>query len=375
VLVAGSGLLLRSFDALRHVDPGFAADRVVAARVTLSGGAYREPAKQSAFLDALLGRVQSAPGVTSVAAVNRPPLRGPVYGRAIRVQGQFEDFKHVLPVVEHLQNVTPGYFATMGIPLVRGREFTSGDRADTPPVAIISASMARRFWPNDDPVGKRIGLPYESQWITIVGVVGEVKQDSLSGTKEETVYAAMAQAPGLDVTVVARTTGDVAGFATTLRAAVAELDRSAPVTDIRTMSDIVSASLARSRFTVVLLTAFALVALALAAVGIYGVVSFVVLQRTRELGVRMALGATPRNVLGLVLGRGVALAATGVAVGVATALVATRLLAGLLYGVSATDALTFVAAPMLLFGVTMAATWIPARRAVHGDPLIALRGE
>ncbi|HVT39765.1 MAG TPA: FtsX-like permease family protein, partial [Gemmatimonadaceae bacterium] len=181
--------------------------------------------------------------------------------------------------------------------------------------------------------------------------------------------------PDLDVTVVARTTGDVAGFTTILRAAVAELDRSAPVSDVRTMSDIVSASLARSRFTVVLLTAFALVALVLAAVGIYGVVSFVVLQRTRELGVRMALGATPRNVLRLVLGRGAALAATGVAIGVAAAIVLTRLLAGLLYGVSATDALTFVVAPMLLFGVTMAATWIPARRAVQGDPLIALRGE
>ncbi|HVT39350.1 MAG TPA: ADOP family duplicated permease, partial [Gemmatimonadaceae bacterium] len=185
VLVAGSGLLLRSFDALRRVDPGFAADHVVAARVTLSGGAYREPAKQSAFLDALLGRVQSAPGVTSVAAVNRPPLRGPVYGSAIRVEGQFEDVKRALPVIEHQQSVTPGYFATMGIPVVRGREFTSGDRADTPPVAIISASVVRRFWPNQDPVGKRIGMPFESPWITIVGVAADVKQDSLSGAKEE----------------------------------------------------------------------------------------------------------------------------------------------------------------------------------------------
>ncbi|MFI5311864.1 MAG: FtsX-like permease family protein, partial [Gemmatimonadales bacterium] len=212
-------------------------------------------------------------------------------------------------------------------------------------------------------------------WITIVGVAADVRQDSLNDARTMTLYRPMAQAPATDMTIVARTTGDVASLGAAVRAAAKDLDHTVPVSDVRTMDDIVTTSLARARFTAGLLTGFALLALVLGAVGIYGVVSYTVAQRTRELGVRMALGATPLGVLRLVMGRGAALAAAGAALGIAASLGTTRALAGLLYGVSATDVLTFVVAPVLLFGVAVLATWVPARRAVRVDPLTALRAE
>ena len=375
VLVAGAGLLLRSFDALRGVDPGFAADRVLAARVTLPTAAYPYSQKSVTFFETLLDGLERAPGVTSAAAVNRPPLRGPVYGTAIRVEGQFEDVKHSLPDIAHAQTVTPRYFEAMGIRLVRGRAFTSGDRADAAPVAIVSASVAKKFWPGQDAVGKRIGQPYASPWITIVGVAEEVQQDSLSGRNEMTVYRPLAQAPDDDMTIVVRTTQDPAAFAATVRSAVARLDRGTPVSDVRPMRAVVSASLARARFTAALLGGFAALALLLGAVGIYGVIAFTVAQRTREFGVRIALGATSGSLLRDVLARGAVLGGTGVALGVVAALGVTRVLANLLYGVGARDAVTLVGAPVLLFAVALLATWLPSRRAVRADPLVALRGE
>ncbi len=376
VLVAASGLLLRSFDALRRVDPGFRGDRVIAGRVTLSIGSYREPARRAAFLDALLARLESAAGITAVAAIDRPPLRGPVYGMAVRVEGQYEDARHELPMIEHEQHITPRYFETMSIPIARGRPFTSADRAHAPPVAIVSESVARHFWPDEDAVGKRISPPADtSTWITIVGVAREVKQDSVNGTNEMTIYRPLAQLPETDLTIVARTAGEATAFASTLRAAVAALDPTAPVTDVRTMGEIVSSSVARARFTALLLTGFALLALGLGAVGIYGVVSFTVAQRTRELGVRMALGASPRQVFREVLTRGAVLAGAGIGIGLTATFAVARVFAGLLYGVTALDGLTLVAAPALLFGVAVGAIWMPARRAVRTDPLTALRSD
>jgi predicted permease len=264
----------------------------------------------------------------------------------------------------------------MGIRLVRGRDFTDADRGDAPWVAVISAAMAEKFWPGADPIGRRVGLPIAtSPWMTIVGVVDDVKQDSLNAPRRLTLYRPFAQATNTDNTVVARVTGDPAAFASAMRAATAGLDRTVPVSDIRTVPSIVSASLARTRFTATLLTAFALLALTLGAVGVYGVVSYVVTERTREMGVRIALGATPARVLALVVARGASLAATGAALGIAGALAAAHALAGLLYGVTTTDLVTFTAAPAVLVAVALVATWLPARRAVRADPLTALRAE
>jgi putative ABC transport system permease protein len=373
VLVAAAGLLLRSFDELRRVNPGFSAAPVLSASVTLSPANYHSDQRTVTFFDALIERLRTQPGVASVAAVNRPPLRGPVYGTALRVEGQFEDVKHTLPTIEHAQTVTPGYFETMGIAIVRGRDFASGDRAGMPDVAVVSASLAKRFWPNGDAIGKHIGAPYPGSWITIVGVVAEVQQDSLSGRAEMTLYRPLAQSPDNDMTLVVRTAGSTEAFAASLRATVATLDRATPVSDVRPMADIVAASLARTRFTAVLLLSFAALAVLLGAVGVYGVVAFGVAQRTREFGVRLALGATPGGLLRRVVARGATMAFAGVSLGLVASFVVTRALTGLLYGATATDAVTFTVAPALLLIVAIAATWIPARRAVLADPLRSLR--
>ncbi|HXD23569.1 MAG TPA: ABC transporter permease [Gemmatimonadaceae bacterium] len=376
VLVSGSGLLLRSLGALQQVDPGFARASVMTARVTLPNGTYRDPGKRTRFFDQLIATVAGEPGVTAIGAVDRPPLRGPVYGTALRVEGQYEDVTRALPDVPHAQSITPGYFAAMGIPLARGRAFTAADDSGAPRVVIVSAAVAKKFWLNEDPVGRRIGSPVASDpWMTIVGVANDVKQDSLSGRAEGTIYRPMAQSPQTDMTIVVRMSASPDGVADAIRRTAAALDASAPVSAVRTLDDVVAGSLARPRFTATLLAGFALVALVLAAVGIYGVISSLVAQRTREIGVRLALGATPNGVLALVLGRGARLAAIGAVCGTVLALLAGRALAGLLYGVSPHDAVALALAPAALMGVAIAATWIPARRAASSDPRAALRSE
>jgi len=375
VLVSAAGLLVRSFQELRRVDPGFRTERVIAARISPPKQRYADAARQRAFYTGLLQRVAALPGVESAAAVNQLPLRGGVYGLAIRVEGKFEDMRRTLPMADHYQIVTPGYLQTMGIPLLRGRWFTDADREGAPDVVVVSESMARHFWPGEDPIGRRIGYPWPSEWLTVVGVAGDVKQDSLSGAAGMTVYRPLFQAPASAMTLVARTTADPVALAAGLRAAVAEADPDVPVSDVSTMAQVVAASVAKPRFTMFLLAAFAAVALALGAVGIYGVMSYAVSLRTREIGVRMALGATPRDALGMVVRQGALLTAAGVGVGVVGALAATRVLAGLLYGVTPTDPLTFVAVPVVLAAIALAATYLPARRATQVDPTVALRAE
>lgn len=375
MLVAGSGLLLRSFNAFRNADPGFSSNRVVVARVTLSAGAYREPARRNAFFDALLDRVAKMPGITVSAAVDRPPLRGGLYGTAVRIAGQFEDVTKSLPMIDHLQSVSPEYFATMGIPMLRGRAFTVADRDSSEPVAIISASVAKKFWPNSDPIGQHISGPNAGPWMSIVGVAAEVQQDSLNGLSAATFYRPLSQRSSTDVTIVVKSAGTVADFETKLKEAVASLDRTTPVTDVRALESLVEASFARARFTAMLLAGFAALALLISGVGIYGVVSATVAQRTREMGVRMALGATPAQVLGHVMSHGTYLAVAGVLVGLVGGLLTSRLLTGLLFGVTSTDGLTFALAPTLLMLVGLVATWIPARRMVRHSPVAALRTE
>jgi putative ABC transport system permease protein len=294
------------------------------------------------------------------------------------VQGQFEDATRALPTVDHVQIVTPGYFATMGIHTVRGRTFDDGDRGDGQWVAVVSQSVARRFWPRGDAIGQRIGYPYSSPWMRIVGIVPDTKQDSLRDTTNATMYVPWTQAsrrfPG-ELWLVARTAGDPAPTGAAVRRLVHEIDRGVSVSDVRTMDGVIADSVTKSRFTMLLVAAFAILALALGAIGIYGVMSYLVGERRREMGIRIALGASRANVMQLVLRRAAWLAGVGAAIGVGGALLVTRSLRQWLYGVSSTDPLTFVAVPILFLAVSAIASSAPALRATRADPASTLREE
>ena len=375
VLVVCAGLLVRSLVEITNVRPGFTPEQVIAARISPPERAYADPDRTRAFYAALLERAVAFPSVTGVAASNPIPLRDGLNGMAIRVGGQFEDMRNALPSADHYQLITPGYLRSMGIPLVSGRDITDDDRAGAPPVILVSESIARKFWPGEDAVGKRLGYPWPSPWLTIVGVVGDVKQDSLTSSRTMAIYRPFAQAPVASMTLVLRTSTTPDAIAAQLRAAVSELDRTVPVSDVAAMEQVVATSVARPRFAAILLSAFALIAMLLGAIGIYGVIAYGVTQRTREIGVRMALGATPGDALWMVIRRGATLTVAGLVVGVAAGLGATRMLAGLLYGVSPTDPATFAVVVAILASVAVVACYVPARRATRVDPTIALRAD
>jgi predicted permease len=382
LLAVTATLLVRSFRALRDLEPGYRTTHLVAARVSPPAASYGDKARATALFDALLARASALPGVESAAAADRLPLASPVYGVALRVEGQYEGGGRPLPFADHFQTITPGYLSTMGIPIARGRGFTSADGPTSQPVALVSASLARLFWPDGEAIGKRIGYPFPSPWLTIVGVVPDVRLDSLRDTAATAVYVPYTQrltslrtGTRPEMTVIVRTASNDAAIGRELRAIVSSLDRSVPVTDIRSMSDVVSQSVAKPRFTMSVVAGFALTALVLGAVGIYGVMSYLVGQRAHEMGVRIALGATSADITGLVLGRGAWLAIAGAAIGVAVSIVATRPLRSLLYGISPTDPLTLVIVPMLFIVVALAASLGPARRAVRADPVDALRAD
>jgi putative ABC transport system permease protein len=375
VLVVSAALLVRSFNELRRVDPGFTPDRLVVARVSAPENGYDDPDRMRALFGRTLERVIAHPGVVGAAAVNPLPLRDPLNGMAIRVQGQHEDMRRSLPSADHYQLITPAYLETMGIALVRGRTFSDADRAGAPDVVMVSESVARTFWPGQEAVGKRIGYPWPSPWLTIVGVVKDVKTDSLNSGRTMAIYRPFAQAPIPAMTIVIRTNASVTEMGALLRAAVGELDPNVPVSDIAAMNHVVSSSMARPRFAMALLAAFATIALLLGAIGIYGVIAYAVSQRTREIGVRMALGATPSDAMWMVIRRGGMLTVAGVAVGMLAAFGVTRLLAGLLYGVSPTDPATFAMVGVVSGAVAILACYLPARRATRINPTEALRAE
>jgi putative ABC transport system permease protein len=377
LLAITAGLLTRSFQHVTDLSPGFRAERVVTARVSPPAASYADRARASALYSALIERISATPGVTSVGLVDRLPIAEPIYGLGLRVQGQFEDATHELPTASHMQVVTPGYFSALAIPIVGGRTFTDGDREGAAPVAIVSRALARQFWPNDDAVGKRIGYPYDSRWITIVGVVPNVRLDSLRDTSAMAVYIPFAQRSrlaGSEMTVVVRTSGNEDAVGRQLRDVVASIDRTVPVSAVRAMDDVIAGSVAKPRFTTVIVGGFAVVTLLLGAVGIFGVMSYVVSQRSHEMGVRAALGATSSDIARHVLRQSATVAGSGALAGCALALVATRGLRSLLYGVSSTDPITFVLATLSLMCVALVASLIPARRAMRADPVEALRG-
>jgi putative ABC transport system permease protein len=378
VLLIGAGLLINSFLRLRNVDPGFRSDNLLTMRVVLPQLKYDEFEKRSAFYVDLLRRVQSLPGVKSAAVTTNLPLyrQGNSIGISIEGQPPPPPGKENIVVT---RIISPKYFDTMSIPLLSGRAFSDQDITTTPRVAIISETMARRYWPNEDPIGKRLGtgrIQRPEDWTQVVGVVKDVRQFELTADAKPQMYLPYTQRgffPTDDLVV--KTDVDPASLASTVRNAVWEIDKDQPVSNIRTMEEILLDSIARQRFSMLLLAIFAGVALALAAVGIYGVMSYSVAQRTHEIGIRMALGAQTTAVLKLAVGYGLKLVAAGIVIGLIAAFALTRVMSTLLFGVTATDPATFTLISLLLTCVAAIASYIPARRATKVDPMIALRYE
>jgi predicted permease len=382
VLLVGAGLLIRSFSKLIAVDPGFKSERVVTFTIAAPDSKYGQYAQRRAMVSGLLERMQRLPGVQGSAVVTGLPLSNTMMRTSAHIVGTPPDKPSERKVTD-VAMVTPGYFASMGIPLVNGRDFTDRDGSGAPVVAIVNEEFAKRYFPNENPIGKRIELGWEQDTATtggnmtlggeIVGVVGNVKRRGLSQEIMPETYASYMQPTFGKLSVVVRSTADPSTVMAGIRAQMRELDRDLPVSELRQLSELVSSSVSRPRFYTTLLGVFAGIALALAAVGIYGVISYAVSLRTRELGIRIALGATGRQVSGLVLQQGVSLAIAGVVLGGAGAYWLARLLGGLLFGITATDPLTFFGVAALLTGIAALACYIPARRAARVDPLLAMR--
>jgi putative ABC transport system permease protein len=379
VVLIGAGLLMRSFARLRSADPGFRPSGLLTLRVPLAGGRNAAPDRRIAFFQQVADRVATLPGVGAVGAVNGLPLTGLGQGSNFAVDGRPAPAPAQRPL-GLLRSVTPAYFRTMGIPLVAGRVFADSDTSQAPPVIVVNQTLARRFWPNGNPLGGRLVVDQNNGRVAeIVGVVGDVKPERIESQDWPTIYNPYAQVPVTTMTMVVRTAGPKGAPPLSLASAVErevhQLDPDQPVADVRSMEEVSDRAIAGARFNTVLLGVFAQIAFLLAAVGIYGVISCDVSERTHEIGIRVALGAQPADVLKLVLGQGARLAGYGIAAGLAAAFVLTRLMAAMLYGVKATDAYTFVATPVLLGVVALAASYLPSRRALRLDPVTALRHE
>ncbi|MFN2493624.1 MAG: ABC transporter permease [Pyrinomonadaceae bacterium] len=376
VLLVGAGLMVRSFAKLTQVDSGMNPEHVLTVEVPLPRAKYSEESQQSAFFQQLVTRVGALPGASSVAAVSDLPLRGG-WGRSLTVEGHPVLSVGQAPMINHAV-ITPNYFQTMAIPLRAGRDFGDADHAQAIRVTIVDERLARQYWPGESPLGKRIrfGPPESNEpWHTIVGVAGAVRHERLDRETRQSIYVPFLQIPVRDMTVAVRTSVDPGTLAGAVRKQVLELDKDQPVTNVMTMDAVVSRSVWQQRFYTMLFGIFGGLALVLAAVGIYGVMSYAVTQRTQEIGIRMALGARAVDVLKLVIRNGMALITMGVVIGLVGAVLLTRLLASLLFGITPTDTLTFVTVSGVLIFVALLACYVPARRATKVDPLVALRYE
>lgn len=379
VLLVGAGLLIRSFQRLRQVDIGFTTENRLTMKMVLPMPKYVKADVRRAFYDQMLQRVEALPGVESAGMITVLPLSYSGMNFSFSVEGLTSPSDIQLPFALY-RVVSPGYFRAMGITLQRGRLLDSHDGPDSQPVIVINQRLAEQYWPGEAPIGKRLKIgPVDSpnQWLTVAGVVNNVRQTGLYEQKHE-IYVPYAQERRVFMAprdLVVSTKGDAASVVGAVRQAVWSVDKDQPVSNVRTMDQVVAASSSKERFQSLLLGLFAALALLLACVGLYGVISYAVVQRTHEIGVRMALGAKPVDVLRLVLRQGMGLTIIGLIVGVAVGSVVTRVLADMLYGVGTRDPLTFVGAPLLLLVVAFLACYIPARRATRIDPLIALRYE
>ncbi|MGH9823640.1 MAG: ABC transporter permease, partial [Blastocatellia bacterium] len=379
-LLVGAGLLIRSFLKLQNVKPGFDPDHVITMQVALSGPTFNGKegqARRVQFFDDLETRIKALQGVVGEGATSVLPLTEAVSWGGLEIEGYTPPpDKPELQV--DFRDATRDYFQTMHIPLLEGRGFVDTDTPDKQQVVLIDEKLAanKQFWPGGDPIGKRVRNGPRSPWLIVVGVVGTVKQYGLdSDAQKMVVYAPHSQQPDGGMYVVTRTSLEPAGLAKSIVGEVHAADPNVPVFDISTMDQRVQKSMARQRFSTVMLGAFAVFALILAAIGIYAVLSFLVTQGTHDIGVRLALGAERRGILILILSKGLTLAVIGAVVGVAGAAALTRVMAGLLYGISATDMMTFAAVTALLLFVASAACYFPARRAIRVDPMVALHYE
>jgi predicted permease len=372
MLVIGAGLLVRSFVRLQRVPPGFTAGHVLTMQVAASDAKYRQDKAVARFYQEIESRIARLPGVKAEGVVSVLPLTGSVGWGGINVEGYAPPPGQELQV--DLRIASTDYFRAMEIPLLKGRYFSEHDTADMPHVVVIEEKFAQRFWPRGDALGKHLWFDPKKPF-TIVGVVGTVKQYGLETDGKIATYFAEQQQPGNGMFLAVRTSSDPAALSGAVVREIHAVDPDVAVYGIRTMQDRLYDSLARQRFASTLLGAFAAFALLLAAVGIYGVMSYLVTQSTHDIGLRVALGAQPGNILGLVVRQGMELAAIGILAGLAGAAALTRVMASLLFGVSATDAVTFGAVAVLLAAVAFAATVIPAHRATRVDPIVALREE
>jgi putative ABC transport system permease protein len=379
VLLAGAGLLLLSFDRLQRVKLGFEPENILTFRITLPEAEYNEGAKLRTFVDRLMERLHQRPGVTAAGAVvfGLPLTSGvdtfsfTVEGRPPAPPGREDSIRTSV--------ATPDFFQVMGMRLARGRGFTATDRDGAAQVVVINEEAARRFFPGEDPLGKRIALGWRVDGVPrggeVVGILRDFKQSALQSEVEPHLFLPFDQAPREELTVAVRLGSDPAAFATEARALVREIDPDLPVHTVQTMEELLATSASQPKFYMLLLGGFAVIALLLAAIGIYGVIAYGVRQRTQEIGIRMALGASKNRVLGMVVRQGLTLALLGAAAGLAGSLFATRGMASLLYQVSATDPRIYVAVAVVLVAVAAFASWLPARRAAQTDPQLALRGE
>jgi predicted permease len=378
MLLAGAGLLIRSFVSLRSVDPGFRPARVVTWKLNLPQVSYETDASRRAFFQSLLERLRSTPGVESAAAVTTTPMSGDVMVLGVEVAGRPPAEPGQMPTSE-VAVATPDYFSPMGIRVVRGRAFGPQDRAGAPPVVMLNETAAMRLFPGEDPVGKKLSLTWSRDSVQVggevVGITGDVRQHSLDGEQGSMIYVSFDQAPLGRMDMVVRSRLPLGSLTGTIKREVRALDSNLPIDQLRPLEEVVEQSISQPRFYMLLLSIFAAVALALAAIGIFGVVSYSVTQRRREIGIRMALGADPARVLRMVIGGAVGLAAVGVGLGVLGALAGTRLMTGLLFGVQATDPATFLGVSALLLGIAALSSWVPARSAVRVDPNVALRAD
>jgi putative ABC transport system permease protein len=376
LLLIGAGLMMKSFLRLQGVEPGFAPERLLTANVILPARAYGGDTAVRAFYDQLLERLERLPGVEAAAATSVLPFGGTNTDVSVLLDGQPAPPPGQAPTVWYRQ-VTPEYHRAMGIALRRGRAFSAADREGAPRVALVSETAASRFWPGEDPVGKRLSLGGDpgEPWVEVVGVVADVRHTALGVPPAVELYIPFAQYPSSGMTLVLRADAAPERLTTAVRAELAQLDPTIPLSGVLTMAERMGESLAMPRLYMLLFAVFSAVALTLAAIGIYGTMAYSVAQRTHEIGIRMALGAQARDVLRLVVGQGAKLALLGIAAGLLAAVVATRVMRTLLYEVSTTDPLTFVGVPLVLATVALLASWLPARRATGVDPAVAFRVE
>ncbi|MDQ3686028.1 MAG: ABC transporter permease, partial [Acidobacteriota bacterium] len=376
LVLIGASLLVKSFLHLQRVEPGFDPANLLTMQVSLPASKYAQPAQQTAFFRQLTQRLETLPGVRAIAVANDLPIDGDTQTSTPHIEGR--------PAVAGEQplagvhTVSPAYLQTMGIALLKGREFTPADADESPPVIVINETMARRLFPNEDPLGKRIKFSDPSTdepWKEVVGIVGDVKHNGLDAEPYMETYVPFLQSPRAGMSIAVRTTSEPASLTAAVRQAVLEIDKDQPIYSVRTMEQILSESVASRRLSMTLFSLLAGLALLLATVGIYGVIAYTVSSRTHEIGVRVALGAQTGDVLRLILKQGLVLILSGVTVGILTAFLLSRVLASLIFEVSATDPATFVVVPLLLVAVALLACYIPARRATRVDPMVALRYE